>query len=236
MCVRARFLHLFRTDSLPTLVDFIEIHAAHGYLFHEFLSPLSNTRTDEYGGQSLENRMRFPLQVTKKVREAWGTEKPLFVRVSAVDWAEGSEKGSDGLWKQWGIEQTKLFVEEAQKIGVDLVDVSTAGLWAKQQIPVGPGYQVTSSPRHADTSQTNMYIPLTLRYHLPLLSSPHRLCRSGRSVSLPARHKRRPSSRRRKLTSSSSPASFCGTHTGRCTQRMSSELRSKPLTNTNGPF
>ena len=124
--------------------DFIEVHAAHGYLFHEFLSPLSNTRTDSYGGQSLENRLRFPLQVIKKMREAWG-DKPLFVRVSATDWAEGDEKGEDGQWKQWGIEQTKLVVVEMQKLGVDLVDVSTGGLWAKQKIPLVPGYQVRTS-------------------------------------------------------------------------------------------
>lgn len=131
------------------LVDFVEVHAAHGYLFHEFLSPLSNTRTDQYGGQPLENRLRFPLKVIKSVREAWGTEKPLFVRLSATDWAEGDERGSDGKWRYWGVEQTKIFVEESQKLGVDLIDVSSGGLWAKQKITLGPGYQVCIPPtRH----------------------------------------------------------------------------------------
>jgi len=73
---------------LVLLVDFIEIHGAHGYLLHEFLSPLSNHRTDNYGG-SLENRLRFALEVTQRARKAWGEEKPLFFRVSAADWAEG---------------------------------------------------------------------------------------------------------------------------------------------------
>jgi len=120
--------------------DFIEIHGAHGYLLHEFVSPLSNVRTDIYGGQPLENRLRFPLRLLSRVRAAW--DKPLFVRVSATDWAEGPEKGGDGQWKQWGIEQTKIYVGEMEKLGVDLIDCSTGGNWADQKIPVGPGYQV----------------------------------------------------------------------------------------------
>ena len=121
------------------LVDFIELHGAHGYLLHQFLSPLSNTRTDEFGG-SFENRVRWPLHLIKKCREAW--DKPLFVRISATDWAEFPEKGEDGEWKQWGIEQSKIFVGEMDKLGVDLVDCSTAGNWSPQKIPVYPGYQV----------------------------------------------------------------------------------------------
>jgi len=74
--------------------DFIEIHSAHGYLMHEFLSPISNVRTDKWGGQSLENRMRFPLRIIKAVRKAW-PEKPLFVRISGTDWAEGPEQVGD---------------------------------------------------------------------------------------------------------------------------------------------
>ncbi|CCM04438.1 uncharacterized protein FIBRA_06618 [Fibroporia radiculosa] len=120
--------------------DFIEIHSAHGYLMHQFVSPLCNERTDAYGGQPLENRLRWPLRLISRVRAAW--DKPLFVRVSASDWAEGPERGADGEWKQWGIEQTTLYVEEMKKIGVDLVDVSSGGLWAKQQINAVPGYQV----------------------------------------------------------------------------------------------
>ncbi|KAI0082093.1 FMN-linked oxidoreductase [Panus rudis PR-1116 ss-1] len=119
--------------------DFIELHAAHGYLLHQFVSPLSNHRTDSYGG-SLENRIRWPLRVIKSCRDAW--DKPLFVRISATDWAEGPEKGEDGEWKQWGIEQSKVYVGEMHKLGVDLVDTSTGGLWAQQKITLGPGYQV----------------------------------------------------------------------------------------------
>ncbi|TDL28026.1 FMN-linked oxidoreductase [Rickenella mellea] len=121
--------------------DFIELHFAHGYLAHTFLSPLSNTRTDEFGGQPLENRMRFPLQIVRHARKEW-SDKPLFVRISACDWAEGPEKGADGLWKQWGIMQSATFVQELKNIGVDLVDVSSGGLWEQQKINVGPGYQV----------------------------------------------------------------------------------------------
>ncbi|KIP10149.1 hypothetical protein PHLGIDRAFT_28664 [Phlebiopsis gigantea 11061_1 CR5-6] len=118
--------------------DFIEIHAAHGYLLHNFVSPLSNHRTDQYGG-SLENRLRFPLKVIERVRKAW--EKPLFVRISATDWAEGPEQGENGEWRYWGLEQSKFFVGELQTLGVDLVDVSSGGNYSKQTIPVGPGYQ-----------------------------------------------------------------------------------------------
>ncbi|EIM80496.1 NADH:flavin oxidoreductase 2 [Stereum hirsutum FP-91666 SS1] len=120
--------------------DFIELHGAHGYLLNQFVSPLSNVRTDSYGG-SLENRMRWPLRVVERCREAWG-QKPLFYRIGATDWAEGLEKAEDGTWIQWGIEQTKVLVGELQKLGVDFVDVSTGGNWAAQNIPVGPNYQV----------------------------------------------------------------------------------------------
>ncbi|KAF7793383.1 hypothetical protein EIP86_004495 [Pleurotus ostreatoroseus] len=113
--------------------DFIEIHGAHGYLFHEFVSPLSNKRTDKYGG-SLENRLRHPLSIVSRLRKAWA-DKPLFVRISATEWHEGPEKGEDGEWRYWGIQQSKILVGELEKLGVDLVDVSTAGNWIKQQIP-----------------------------------------------------------------------------------------------------
>ncbi|KAF8272835.1 FMN-linked oxidoreductase [Lactarius quietus] len=121
--------------------DFIEIHGAHGYLLHSFLSPLSNTRTDNYGGQSFENRIRFPLRVVEAVREAWG-DRPLFVRLSATDWAEGPEQDSQGRWLQWGIEQTIMFTGELKKLGVDLIDLSSGGNWSAQKVLVGPGYQV----------------------------------------------------------------------------------------------
>jgi len=120
--------------------DFIEIHAAHGYLLTSFLSPLSNNRTDEYGGQSLENRMRWPLRLIKRVREAW-FDKPLFVRISGTEWA-GDEQDEQGNWLSWGIEQSKKFTVEMQKIGIDLVDVSSGGNYYKQKIPTAPGYQV----------------------------------------------------------------------------------------------
>ncbi|KAJ8488486.1 hypothetical protein ONZ51_g3512 [Trametes cubensis] len=120
--------------------DFIELHGAHGYLLHEFVSPLSNVRTDQYGG-SLENRLRFPLQVVERVRGVW--DKPLFVRISAADWAEGPEQDpSTGEWKQWGIEQSKVYVGELKKLGVDLIDCSSGGNWVQQKFTLGPGYQV----------------------------------------------------------------------------------------------
>ncbi|KAJ7293141.1 NADH:flavin oxidoreductase 2 [Mycena rebaudengoi] len=121
--------------------DFIEIHAAHGYLLHEFVSPLSNIRTDQYGG-SLENRLRFPLRLLQRCREAW-KDKPLFVRISASDWKEGPEKAEDGTWLQWGIEQSNIWVAEMLRLGVvDLLDASSGANWAKQKIPLYPGYQV----------------------------------------------------------------------------------------------
>ncbi|KAG6832561.1 hypothetical protein H0H92_000190 [Tricholoma furcatifolium] len=120
--------------------DFIEIHAAHGYLLHSFVSPLSNIRDDQYGGQPLENRLRFPLRVIEACRGVW--DKPLWVRISASDWAEGPEQNASGMWQQWGIEQSKIFAKEMQKLGVDLVDASSGGNWAKQVIPLKHGYQV----------------------------------------------------------------------------------------------
>ncbi|TBU63784.1 FMN-linked oxidoreductase [Dichomitus squalens] len=118
--------------------DFIEIHGAHGYLIHQFLSPLSNVRTDQYGG-SLENRLRWPLRVAQKVRAVW--DKPLFYRISATDWADTPEQDANGKWTQWGIEQSKIFTGELEKLGIDLIDTTTGGIWEKQRIDVGPGYQ-----------------------------------------------------------------------------------------------
>ncbi|CUA70953.1 Putative NADPH dehydrogenase C23G7,10c [Rhizoctonia solani] len=118
--------------------DFIEIHGAHGYLIHSFYSPISNQRTDDYGG-SLPNRLRLALDIVRAVRQVW--DKPLFFRLSATDWAK-EEKNEQGEWVSWGIQQTlelsRLLAEE----GVDLVDVSSGGNYVGQQIPVGPGYQV----------------------------------------------------------------------------------------------
>jgi 2,4-dienoyl-CoA reductase-like NADH-dependent reductase (Old Yellow Enzyme family) len=109
----------------------IELHAAHGYLMHEFLSPLSNRRSDEYGG-SLENRMRFPLAVARAVRESWPKELPLFVRISATDWVDGG----------WDLAQSIEFARELARAGVDLVDCSSGGAVPGARIPVAPGYQV----------------------------------------------------------------------------------------------
>ncbi|QDK44486.1 oxidoreductase [Bdellovibrio sp. ZAP7] len=117
--------------ALQAGFQLIELHMAHGYLMHEFLSPLSNHRTDNYGG-NLENRMRFPLEVAAAVRKFWPAELPLFVRISATDWVE------DG----WDLEQSIVFAKELKNLGVDLIDCSTGGSVPKAKIPVGPGYQV----------------------------------------------------------------------------------------------
>ena len=111
-------------------VDLIEIHSAHGYLLHQFLSPLSNQRSDGYGG-SLESRMRFPLEVFRAVREAWPQHKPLGIRVSATDWVAAG----------WDIKQTIEYARELEKLGCDYFHVSSGGLSSEQQISVGPGYQ-----------------------------------------------------------------------------------------------
>lgn len=122
--------------------DFIEIHGAHGYLPHQFLSPLSNERTDAYGG-SLENRLRFSIEVSARVRQEWGEEKPVFFRVSASDWAEGPERDDNGDWKQWGVEQSTILSKRLiDETGIDLIDVSSGGVWEQQKIPLEPGYQV----------------------------------------------------------------------------------------------
>jgi 2,4-dienoyl-CoA reductase-like NADH-dependent reductase (Old Yellow Enzyme family) len=109
----------------------IEIHAAHGYLLHEFLSPLSNRRMDRYGG-SLENRMRLPLRVAERLRQRLPAELPLFVRISATDWADGG----------WDVEQSVVLARHLKDLAVDLVDVSSGGLVPKARIPVGKGFQV----------------------------------------------------------------------------------------------
>jgi 2,4-dienoyl-CoA reductase-like NADH-dependent reductase (Old Yellow Enzyme family) len=109
----------------------IEIHSAHGYLLHEFLSPLSNRRADQYG-QSLENRMRLTLRVAGRVREIVPAELPVFVRISATDWVDGG----------WDIEQSVVLARHLKAIAVDLIDVSSGALTPKARIPVGKGYQV----------------------------------------------------------------------------------------------
>jgi 2,4-dienoyl-CoA reductase-like NADH-dependent reductase (Old Yellow Enzyme family) len=118
--------------ALEAGFDVVEVHAAHGYLLHEFLSPLSNQRTDEYGG-SFENRVRFPLEVVRAVRAEWPEHLPLFVRISATDWTDGGWNGAQS------VEFSKLMKAE----GVDLVDTSSGGNVATAKIPVGAGYQVS---------------------------------------------------------------------------------------------
>jgi 2,4-dienoyl-CoA reductase-like NADH-dependent reductase (Old Yellow Enzyme family) len=112
-------------------LDAAQIHAAHGYLLHQFLSPLSNRRGDAYGG-SLENRMRFPLEVFDAVRAAFPADRPVSVRVSGTDWAEGG----------WDIGQTVAFARALEARGCSAIHVSSGGLTPAQRIPVGPGYQV----------------------------------------------------------------------------------------------
>ncbi|GJN87754.1 hypothetical protein Rhopal_000709-T1 [Rhodotorula paludigena] len=119
----------------------VELHAAHGYGIHNFLSPVSNKRTDQYGG-SLENRMRLPLEILRIMRETLPKEKSLWMRISASDWWPEGEKDDKGDFISWGIEQSKIFVKEAIKAGIDLVDISSAGNTPRQKISVGPGYQV----------------------------------------------------------------------------------------------
>lgn len=124
--------------------DVVEVHAAHGYLLHQFLSPLTNIRTDQFGG-SFENRIRFPLAVVARVRGVWPSSLPLFVRISATDWVEGG----------WSLDDSVELARQLQTIGVDLIDCSSAGAVAEARVPVGPGYQVP----FAAAVRTNAGIP-----------------------------------------------------------------------------
>lgn len=110
--------------------EVVEIHMAHGYLLHEFLSPLTNRRIDPYGG-NFENRARLPLQVAQTVRELWPSDKPVMVRISATDWVEGG----------WNLAGSVELVRQLKSIGIDLVDVSTGGLVPDAAIPAAPGFQ-----------------------------------------------------------------------------------------------
>jgi 2,4-dienoyl-CoA reductase-like NADH-dependent reductase (Old Yellow Enzyme family) len=122
--------------ALDAGVQVIEIHAAHGYLINEFLSPLSNTRTDAYGG-SFENRTRFLRQIVEAVRAVWPDHLPLFVRISATEWTDGG----------WDIEQSVELARAIAPLGVDLIDCSSGGNVPKGRIPLGPGYQVPLAAR-----------------------------------------------------------------------------------------
>ena len=118
-------------------VDAIELHAAHGYLLHQFLSPVSNRRSDEYGG-SLENRMRFPLEVFDAVRGAFPPERPVGARISATDWLEEIDPPPPS----WTLEQSLVFARALKARGCDWIDVSSGGVSPQQKIKPGPGYQV----------------------------------------------------------------------------------------------
>ena len=134
--------------------DVIELHGAHGYLAHQFLSPLSNKRTDEYGG-STENRMRFAIEMYEAVRAVWPEQKPLGMRVSATDWIEGG----------WTPEETVVLAKELKKRGMDYMDVSTGGLSPAQKIPLAPGYQVPFAEKvKKESGITTMTVGLIAGY------------------------------------------------------------------------
>jgi 2,4-dienoyl-CoA reductase-like NADH-dependent reductase (Old Yellow Enzyme family) len=122
--------------ALTAGFEVVEIHAAHGYLLHQFLSPLSNARSDEYGG-SLENRARIVLEVAEAIRGVWPSSLPLFIRISATDWVEGG----------WTIDDSVRLVSLLKPLGVDLVDCSSGGSVPHAKIPLGPGYQVPLAER-----------------------------------------------------------------------------------------
>ena len=117
--------------SLDAGFEVLEVHMAHGYLLHEFLSPLSNKRTDEFGG-TFENRIRFPLRVAETVRTVWPSRLPVFVRISCTDWVEGG----------WDLAQSVEFCRKLKEVGVDLIDCSSGTLVPYAKIPAGPGFQV----------------------------------------------------------------------------------------------
>lgn len=126
--------------ALAAGFDVVEIHAAHGYLLHEFLSPIANTRSDQYGG-SYDNRTRLLKQVCTAVRREWPASRPMFVRVSATDWVEGG----------WRPEDTVALAHHLSRYGVDLIDCSSGAIAPGIAIPAGPGFQVPFSQRIKDT-------------------------------------------------------------------------------------
>ncbi len=133
----------------------LEIHMAHGYLLHSFLSPMTNDRTDEYGG-SYENRTRFPLAVAKTVRETLPDELPLSIRISVTDWIETS----------WDVDQSVLFCRTLKDMGIDIIDCSSGGIMPGVIIPIYPGYQVQLAEKIRHAAR----IPVTT---VGLISSPH---------------------------------------------------------------
>ncbi len=144
--------------ALRAGAQIVEIHAAHGYLVHEFLSPLSNRRTDEYGG-SLENRTRLAREIVEAVRRVWPEQYPLFVRISATDWMDGG----------WDIDQSIALAQQMKPLGVDLIDCSSGGAVPGAKIPTAPGYQVPFAARirkeaeHCHRGGRNDYRPVASR-------------------------------------------------------------------------
>jgi 2,4-dienoyl-CoA reductase-like NADH-dependent reductase (Old Yellow Enzyme family) len=137
-----------RADRLG--IDALEVHSAHGYLLHQFLSPIANRRSDRYGG-SLQNRMRFPLEVFEAVRAAFPSDKPVGVKISATDWVEGG----------WDLAQSIEYAKELKARGVDWIDVSSGGVSPLQKIPLAPGYQVPFAEKIREaTSVTTMAVGL----------------------------------------------------------------------------
>lgn len=135
----ARVIAAFRDAAARALaagMQVIELHAAHGYLLHQFLSPLSNTRTDQYGG-SFENRIRLTVEVARAVREVWPERLPLLARLSVTDWRE------DG----WTMDDSVMLARRLGELGVDAVDCSSGGVVPRVQIPLGPGYHVNFAER-----------------------------------------------------------------------------------------
>jgi 2,4-dienoyl-CoA reductase-like NADH-dependent reductase (Old Yellow Enzyme family) len=131
-------------------IDAIELHSAHGYLLHQFLSPIANRRTDRYGG-SLQNRMRFPLEVFEAVRATFPNDKPVGVKISATDWVEGG----------WDLAQSIEYVKELKVRGVDWIDVSSGGVSPLQKIPLSPSYQVPFAEKIREaTGVTTMAVGL----------------------------------------------------------------------------
>lgn len=128
--------------SLDAGFEVVELHMAHGYLMHEFLSPLSNHRQDEFGG-SLENRMRFPLMVADAVRKVWPQKWPVFVRISATDWADGG----------WDLSESIEFVSKLKAVGIDFIDCSSGGAVPYAKVATGPGYQVSFASAIRDNVQ-----------------------------------------------------------------------------------
>jgi 2,4-dienoyl-CoA reductase-like NADH-dependent reductase (Old Yellow Enzyme family) len=163
--IRSAFVAAARR-ALRAGADVLELHCAHGYLMHQFLSPLSNRRTDRYGGR-LEHRLRFPLEVFEAIRAAWPQDKPMGVRVSATDWVEGG----------WDLVQTVEFARALEARGCDFIDVSTGGLSTEQRIVVGPGYQTPFA--HAIKAAVNMKV-----IAVGLITDPHQaecILREGRA-------------------------------------------------------